>query len=137
MGGSGVETILIATELGRLLCLEPYLHSLIFAGGLISQLGNEKQKNQLLPQVASAKLQLAVALDEPLCHYSLHDVKTRAEAVATSPDHRKTIRHLTRLALALHAGGVPFRSDLDPLRRVVSIRGVGEVLAPREQTEHL
>ncbi len=82
IGGSGVETMLIATELGRQLSLEPYLHSVIFAGGLINQLGSEEQKSELLPQVASAKLQLAVALDEPKCRYTLHDVKTRAEAVA-------------------------------------------------------
>src|SRR5262245_12910592 len=40
-GGNGVDAMLIATELGRGLCLEPYLHSVIFAGGLVAQLGNE------------------------------------------------------------------------------------------------
>ncbi|MBM7061305.1 acyl-CoA dehydrogenase family protein [Pseudomonas sp. UL073] len=80
-GGSGVDTMLIATELGRGLCLEPYLHSVIFAGGLLNQLGSAAQKSELLPQVASAQLQLAVALDEPQSHYQLHDVQTRAAAV--------------------------------------------------------
>ncbi|UVE16030.1 acyl-CoA dehydrogenase [Pseudomonas sp. LS44] len=80
-GGSGVDTMLIATELGRGLCLEPYLYSVIFAGGLINQLGSTAQKNELLPHVASAQLQLGVALDEPQSHYQLHDVQTRAEAV--------------------------------------------------------
>jgi alkylation response protein AidB-like acyl-CoA dehydrogenase len=80
-GGSGVETMLIMTELGRGLCLEPYLHSVIFAGGLVDQLGSDAQKQELLPQVGSAALQLAVALDEPQSHYQLHDVQTRADAV--------------------------------------------------------
>ncbi|PYY67515.1 pimeloyl-CoA dehydrogenase small subunit [Pseudomonas jessenii] len=80
-GGSGVENMLIMTELGRGLCLEPYLHSVIFAGGLIEQLGSAAQKDRLLPQVGSASLQLAVALDEPQSHYQLHDVQTIAEAV--------------------------------------------------------
>ncbi|MCY1350013.1 Flavoprotein desaturase PigA [compost metagenome] len=80
-GGSGVETMLIMTELGRGLCLEPYLHSVIYAGGLLAQLGSEAQKNDLLSRVASAQLQLAVAVDEPTSHYQLHDVQTRAEAV--------------------------------------------------------
>jgi alkylation response protein AidB-like acyl-CoA dehydrogenase len=80
-GGSGVENMLIMTELGRGLCLEPYLHSVIFAGGLISQLGTEAQKQSLLPSVGSAELQLAVALDEPQSHYQLHDVQTTAEPV--------------------------------------------------------
>lgn len=80
-GGSGVDTLLVMTELGRGLCLEPYLQSVIFAGGLVAQLGSEAQKNELLPQVASATLQLAVAFEEPQSHYHLNDVQTRAEAV--------------------------------------------------------
>ncbi|MNN25913.1 Acyl-CoA dehydrogenase, short-chain specific [compost metagenome] len=36
----------------------------------------------MLPRVAGAQLQLAVALDEPQSHYQLHDVQTRAEATA-------------------------------------------------------
>ncbi|MCY1388911.1 Acryloyl-CoA reductase (NADH) [compost metagenome] len=81
-GGSGVENMLIMTELGRGLCLEPFLHSVIFAGGLVDQLGTAAQKDTLLPQVGSASLQLAVALDEPQSHYQLHDVQTTAEAVS-------------------------------------------------------
>jgi alkylation response protein AidB-like acyl-CoA dehydrogenase len=80
-GGSGVENMLIMTELGRGLCLEPYLHSVIFAGGLISQLGTETQKETLLAQLGSASLQMAVAVDEPQSHYQLHDVQTNAVAV--------------------------------------------------------
>ncbi|KAB0503946.1 acyl-CoA dehydrogenase family protein [Pseudomonas moorei] len=80
-GGSGVENMLVMTELGRGLCLEPYLHSVIFAGGLISQLGTEAQKERLLAQLGSASLQMAVAVDEPQSHYQLHDVQTTAVAV--------------------------------------------------------
>ncbi|CAD5106768.1 acyl-CoA dehydrogenase family protein [Zestomonas carbonaria] len=80
-GGSGVETLLIMTELGRGLCLEPYLHSVIFAGGLLEQLGSPAQKDALLGDVASAQVQLAVAFEEPQSHYNLNDVRTRAEAV--------------------------------------------------------
>jgi len=79
--GNGVDVMLVAQELGRGLCLEPWLHSVIFAGGLIDQLGSATQKDELLPQVASGQLQLAVALDEPQSHYQLQDVQTRAEAV--------------------------------------------------------
>ncbi|MGE8064172.1 acyl-CoA dehydrogenase family protein [Pseudomonas sp. NPDC089569] len=79
--GGGVETLLIMTELGRGLCLEPYLPSVIHAGGLIEQLGSEAQKEALLPRVAAGELQLAVALEEAQSHYQLHDVLTRAEAV--------------------------------------------------------
>jgi alkylation response protein AidB-like acyl-CoA dehydrogenase len=80
-GGNGVETMLVMTELGRGLCLEPYLHSVIFAGGLVNQLGTEAQKQTLLTQIGDASLQLAVAVDEPQSHYQLHDVQTVAEPV--------------------------------------------------------
>ena len=80
-GGGGVETSLIATELGRGLCLEPYLHSVILAGGLLGQLGTPQQCQELLPGVAAGTLQLAAALEEPQSHYQLNDVQTRAEPV--------------------------------------------------------
>ncbi|MNJ11496.1 Acryloyl-CoA reductase (NADH) [compost metagenome] len=80
-GGDGVDAMLIMTELGRGLCLEPYLHSVIYAGGLLGALGSVEQRAELLPQVASGQLQMAVAVDEPTSHYQLHDVRTRAEAV--------------------------------------------------------
>ncbi len=80
-GGNGIDNQLIMTELGRGLCLEPYLHAQIFAGGLLQQLGNAEQHARWLPQVVAGELQLAVALDEVQNHYQLHDVQTRAEAV--------------------------------------------------------
>jgi len=79
--GTGVDTQLIMTELGRGLCLEPYLQSVIFAGGLVSQSGSDEQRTELLPAIASGQLQMTVAVDEPTSHYQLHDVRTRAEAV--------------------------------------------------------
>lgn len=80
-GGSGVDNLLIMTELGRNLCLEPFLQSQIHAAGLLQQLGDASQQADLLPQVAAGSLQLAVALEEQQSHYQLHDVKTQARAV--------------------------------------------------------
>ncbi|SEI55104.1 Acyl-CoA dehydrogenase [Azotobacter beijerinckii] len=80
-GGSGVDSLLIMTELGRGLCLEPYLQSQIHAGGLLQQLGGAEQRKRLLPVVIAGELQLAVALEEPQSHYHLHHVQTRAVRV--------------------------------------------------------
>ncbi|SEI97177.1 Acyl-CoA dehydrogenase [Pseudomonas linyingensis] len=80
-GGSGVDNMLIMTELGRGLCLEPYLQSQIHAGGLLQQLGSVEQLERLLPVLISGELQLAVALEERQSHYQLLDVQTRAERV--------------------------------------------------------
>ena len=79
-GGSGVETMLIMTELGRGLTLEPYLQSVILGGGLLAQLGNAAQKESVLAEVAAGSLQLAVALEEPTSLYNLADVSTTAKA---------------------------------------------------------
>ncbi|SDO12657.1 acyl-CoA dehydrogenase family protein [Pseudomonas jinjuensis] len=80
-GGSGVDGMLVMNELGRGLCLEPFLQSQIHGAGLLQQLGDDRQRERLLPAVASGELQLAVALEESQSHYQLHDVQTRAEAV--------------------------------------------------------
>ncbi|MCP1626304.1 acyl-CoA dehydrogenase family protein [Pseudomonas nitroreducens] len=76
--GQGVEVGLVCAELGRGLCLEPYLYSVVYAGGLLAQLANPAQGAELLPRVASGELQLALAVDEPQSHYLLHDVHSTA-----------------------------------------------------------
>ena len=78
-GGGGVEVQSVMTELGRGLCLEPYLQSVIFGGGLIGQAGNDSQKETWLGGIASGEVQAAVALQEPQSFYNLNDVETRAE----------------------------------------------------------
>ncbi|WP_339843985.1 acyl-CoA dehydrogenase family protein [uncultured Halopseudomonas sp.] len=78
-GGTGVENMLIMQELGRGITLEPYMESVILAGGLITQLGSDSQKDELLGSIASGELQAAVALDEPSSHYLLNDVQTTAK----------------------------------------------------------
>ncbi len=77
-GGGGVETMLIMEQLGKGICLEPYMESVILAGGLISQLGNDTQKEELLGAIATGELQAAVALDELNSHYDLANVTTTA-----------------------------------------------------------
>ncbi|WP_087720748.1 acyl-CoA dehydrogenase family protein [Salinicola salarius] len=83
IGGGGVETQLMMTELGRGLCLEPYMQSVILGGGLITQLGSDSQKEELIPQIAAGELKLAVGLQEPQSHYNLADITTRAEKSGT------------------------------------------------------
>jgi alkylation response protein AidB-like acyl-CoA dehydrogenase len=79
-GGTGVETMLVMTELGRGLTLEPYLQSVIFGGGLLNQLGTPLQKEIQLAEVAAGSLQLAVATEEVDSHYNLASVTTSATA---------------------------------------------------------
>lgn len=78
-GGSGVEVQSVMTELGRGLCIEPYLQSVVLGGGLISQAGSSKQQEQWLGGIASGETRAAVGLQEPQSFYNLNDVETRAE----------------------------------------------------------
>lgn len=78
-GGSGVEVQSVMTELGRGLCIEPYLQSVILGGGLIAQAGNSEQQEQWLGGIASGEVRAAVGLQEPQSFYNLNDVETRAE----------------------------------------------------------
>ncbi|KMQ73089.1 acyl-CoA dehydrogenase family protein [Marinobacter subterrani] len=78
-GGTGVEVQSVMTELGRGLCIEPYLQSIVLGGGLISQAGNDQQHEQWLGGIASGEMRAAVGLQEPQSFYNLNDVETRAD----------------------------------------------------------
>ncbi len=78
-GGTGIEVRSVMTELGRGLCLEPYIQSVILGGGLINQAGNDQQKEKWLEGIATGQLKVAVGLQEPQSFYNLDDVETRAE----------------------------------------------------------
>jgi len=78
-GGGGVEVQSVMAELGRGLCLEPYMQSVILGGGLIDQAGNDNQKENWLAGIASGELKAAVGLQEPQSFYDLNNVETRAE----------------------------------------------------------
>lgn len=84
MGGSGVENLVVMQELGRGLCLEPYLESQILGGGLVQALGSDAQHEALLPPLAAGELVLAVASEEPRTHYCPEWTETRAERAGDS-----------------------------------------------------
>lgn len=78
--GTGVENMLVMKELGRGLCLEPFLHSQIYAAGLVQQLGSSGQRQRLLPRVAAGECRLAVADEEAATHYQPDHAHCRAVA---------------------------------------------------------
>lgn len=78
-GGGGVEVQSVMTELGRGLCLEPYLQTVILGGGLIAQASSDGQKDKWLGEIAAGALKVAVGFQEPQSRYNLNDVETRAE----------------------------------------------------------
>ncbi|MGH8465188.1 MAG: acyl-CoA dehydrogenase family protein [Pseudomonas sp.] len=65
LGGSLVDTVIIAQELGRGLVLEPFLGCGVLAAQTLLGAATEAQKARLLPQVADGSYRLALAYSEP------------------------------------------------------------------------
>ena len=79
-GGGGIETMLVMQALGRHLVLEPYLSTVLLAGGLVDLGGADWQKKAILPGIVDGSMLLAFAHGELEARYDLGYVATRARA---------------------------------------------------------
>ncbi len=77
-GGGGVETMLVMDALGRSLTLEPYLATVVLAGGCVALGAADWQKKILLPKIIDGSLIMAFAHAEPAARFDLGHVGTRA-----------------------------------------------------------
>ncbi|WP_096704350.1 acyl-CoA dehydrogenase family protein [Magnetospirillum sp. 15-1] len=77
-GGGGVETMIVAEEMGRHLLTDPYIPVVAVAGRLLADHCSEEQKAYLLPRVADGSLIVVPAFGEPKSRYSLSRVATTA-----------------------------------------------------------
>ncbi|QBX54699.1 acyl-CoA dehydrogenase [Nocardioides seonyuensis] len=65
MGAGPVEVAIVATELGRVIAPEPFLSSVVLAGGLVALAGTPEQRTEVLGSLASGERVLALAHLEP------------------------------------------------------------------------
>jgi len=82
-GGLGqglTETMIIAEAFGRALAIEPYLATVVLAGGVLRHAGNAALLKELVPAVVEGKLTLALAHQERQARFDLADVATTARA---------------------------------------------------------
>lgn len=63
-GGLGV----VLEETGRTLVSSPLISTVLLAATALTEMGNEQQKNDLLPKIAAGELLFALALDEQSTH---------------------------------------------------------------------
>jgi alkylation response protein AidB-like acyl-CoA dehydrogenase len=70
MGAGAIEVGIVAQELGRVLAPEPFLTSVVLAGGLVAAAGSEEQKAELLGALSSGESVLAFAHTEPGSRWS-------------------------------------------------------------------
>jgi len=78
LGGSPTDLMIIMEQFGKGLVVEPYLPSIILAGGLITNLGSEKQINEIVPKIISGDERYVFAYAEHQSRFDLFDVKTSA-----------------------------------------------------------
>lgn len=76
--GGAVETMIVMEAVGRGLLLEPYLATVVLGGGLLRLAGSTGQRAELIPQLISGDLLLALAHSEAQARYELSDVLTTA-----------------------------------------------------------
>lgn len=80
LGGSVVDTMIVMEQFGKGLVVEPYMPSVVLAGGLISSLGSKEQVEAIIPTIISGEARYAFAHSEPQSRFDLYDVKTSAVA---------------------------------------------------------
>lgn len=84
-GGHGygpVELLLLMEEMGRGLCIEPYLPNVVLAGQLIAALGSDAQKSSLLPGLFDGSKQYSLAHAELQGRFNPAHCETSAEKSA-------------------------------------------------------
>src|ERR1700733_9315583 len=78
MGGGPVELMVITEALGQALVVEPYVDTVVVAGGLLSRAGGEAATS-VLERIAAGTAIVALAATEATSGDHLQDVSTTAE----------------------------------------------------------
>lgn len=77
-GGSALETLLVMAAFGRALVVEPFVPSVVLAGGLLRLLAHPAQKSRFIPPIISGELRAAFAFAEAQSRFNLSHVTTTA-----------------------------------------------------------
>ena len=78
LGGGAAEMLVVMTAIGNALMVEPYLATVVLAGGAIARAGSSAQKTELLGGIAGGKLIASAAFEEPGARFNLAHVATTA-----------------------------------------------------------
>jgi pimeloyl-CoA dehydrogenase small subunit len=76
--GGPAETMIVMEAVGRGLLLEPYLASVVLAGGLVASAASDAQRAGILPALIAGERLLAFAHSEAQARFDLADVATSA-----------------------------------------------------------
>jgi alkylation response protein AidB-like acyl-CoA dehydrogenase len=76
LGGGVLSTMIIMQEFGRHLVVEPFVETVVLAGGLIEHVGSEEQKQALIPDIIAGTKIWALAWTEKGSRFDLASVMT-------------------------------------------------------------
>jgi alkylation response protein AidB-like acyl-CoA dehydrogenase len=78
LGGGPLSTMIIMHEFGRRLVVEPFVETVVLAGGLLEHTGSEEQKKGLVPDIIAGTKIWALAWTEKGSRFDLANVVTTA-----------------------------------------------------------
>src|SRR5246127_802940 len=78
-GAGAVETMIVMEALGKAMVLEPYLATVVIAGGFLRHGGSAAQKAAHIPSIIDGSKTFAFAQLEKNSRYDLHDVAASAK----------------------------------------------------------
>ncbi|MBR0870332.1 acyl-CoA dehydrogenase family protein [Bradyrhizobium tropiciagri] len=79
LGGGPLSTMIIMQEFGRHLVVEPFVETVVVAGGLIEQAGSEEQKQGFIADIVAGTKLWALAWTEKGSRFDLATVTTTAK----------------------------------------------------------
>lgn len=79
LGGGAIETMIIMEEFGRHLVVEPFVETVVIAGGFLREGGSAAQQEELIPGIIGGETVWAFAYAEPQGRYNLADLVTTAK----------------------------------------------------------
>lgn len=84
LGGGAVETMIVMEAFGRALVVEPYVPTVVVAGGFFRTGGSEALRQEWLARIGRGEAVLAFAFAEPAGRYNLGDLTTTAKKQGVS-----------------------------------------------------
>jgi alkylation response protein AidB-like acyl-CoA dehydrogenase len=78
LGGGPLATMIVMREFGRNLVVEPFLETVVLAGGLIEDVGSQAQHDAFLPQIMAGESIWTLAWAEGRSRYDFNNVATTA-----------------------------------------------------------
>jgi len=78
LGGGPLSTMIIMHEFGRHLVVEPFVETVVLAGGLIEQTGTPEQQQSFIPGIADGSTIWTLAWTEKASRFDFANVTTRA-----------------------------------------------------------